>query len=80
MKDACLINCVFLFPCKNSLQLTIKYSDRAAKLMHTKSIYVNEGRFSMVDHWLYIKKDIVTTPAIKKWDNLIGDCTDGGNL
>jgi hypothetical protein len=32
MKDARLINCVFLFPYKNSLQLTIsKYSDRAAK-------------------------------------------------
>ena len=31
MKDARLINCVFLFPRKNSLQLTIsKYSDRAA--------------------------------------------------
>ena len=29
MKDARLINCVFLFPCKNSLQLNIsKYSDR----------------------------------------------------
>jgi hypothetical protein len=38
MKDALLINCVFLFPYKNSFQLTVSiYSDRAAELVSIRT-------------------------------------------
>ena len=45
MKDAGLINCVFLFPCRYSLQHTLnKYSLQAAKQIHIKRLTIIEQK------------------------------------